>query len=231
LKTWTIQEWYGCIMVWHDVVGRAPLWPLDTIEDLDDGGFLPVLPSCRIVHRIRAHPQMPLENSCDVFHVAFVHGGQAAEPVSMVFDEFCCHEELAITYGGNRKNSWLTPDGPTRSIITARMWGIGNTWLRFPDELVAGVQLTNVTPVDETYSDRRFIDLQLKVIQQDFFTWENMKVLHAPNFAVEEAKFYGALRRWCTRFYPDPAEFQIDRLEYEGNDGTYTPVAIRATEI
>jgi hypothetical protein len=47
------------------------------------------------------------------------------------------------------------------------------------------------------------IDLQMKVIEQDFFTWENMKVLHAPNFAPEEAKNYSALRRWARQFYPN----------------------------
>ena len=43
----------------------------------------------------------------------------------------------------------------------------------------------------------------MKVIEQDFFTWENMKVLHTPNFAPEEAKNYAALRRWARQFYPE----------------------------
>ena len=250
LKMWTIQDWYGAMMIWHDVADRPPLWPLDTIDDLESGEFFDMLPSCRVVHRIKAHPQLPLENSCDVFHVAFVHGGEAAEPVSMVFDEYCCHEELAITYGASKDSSWLTPDGQARAIIKARMWGIGNTWLRFPDELLPGVQLTNVTPVDDTYSDyyfgmstrrpddasatepgaveRRFIDFQMKVIEQDFFTWENLKVLQAPNFAVEEAKFYSAMRRWCRRFYPDPADAPSDRLRGDGEDGQHVTVRVTA---
>ncbi|HEX2562956.1 MAG TPA: hypothetical protein VHK25_03515, partial [Acidimicrobiales bacterium] len=41
-----------------------------------------------------------------------------------------------------------------------------------------------------------------EIIKQDFFTWENMKYLPKPNFAVEEAKDYAALRRWAQRFYP-----------------------------
>lgn len=251
LRMWTVQDWYGCIMVWHDLADRPPLWPLDTIDDLEGDEFLPMLPSCRVVHRIRAHPQLPLENSCDVFHVAFVHGGDAAEPVNMVFDEYCCYEDLAITYGGGKNGSWLTPDGEARAIIKARMWGIGNTWLRFPSELMPGVQLTNVTPVDDTYSDyyfamstrrssdnleaeepgpleRRFVDLQMKVIEQDFFTWENMKVLHQPNFAVEEAKFYATLRRWCARFYPDPNDAPPDRLRFNDDDSEHVQIVLTA---
>ena len=40
------------------------------------------------------------------------------------------------------------------------------------------------------------------MIQQDFFTWENMKYLESPNFTPEEAKDYLALRRWARQFYP-----------------------------
>jgi hypothetical protein len=99
------------------------------------------------------------------------------------------------------------------------------TWLQFPDDLMPAIQFTNVTPVDDTHSDyyfcmttrrrpadpadapgyaeQRIIDFQMKVIEQDFFTWENMKILHTANFAAEEAKNYSALRRWCRQFYPD----------------------------
>jgi hypothetical protein len=83
-----------------------------------------------------------------------------------------------------------------------------------------------VTPVDETHSDywfgmttrrkpdeegptgtaRRMIDMQMKIIEQDFFTWENMKQLHVPNFVPEEATNYAALRRWAHQFYPTVAE-------------------------
>jgi hypothetical protein len=48
----------------------------------------------------------------------------------------------------------------------------------------------------------KWIQLQQEIIKQDFFTWENMKYLPKPNFAVEEARDYAALRRWAQRFYP-----------------------------
>jgi len=49
----------------------------------------------------------------------------------------------------------------------------------------------------------RWIELQQEIIKQDFFTWENMQYLEKPSFAVEEAKNYASLRRWCRRFYPE----------------------------
>lgn len=225
LKTYQLVEWYGAVMVWHDILGRDPLWPLDQIPELEGDGYFPMVPSCRVVHRIKSHPQMPLENSCDLFHVAFVHEGEIGDVVSLEFDGPYAIEQLGVTYGAKKESgTWLTPDGQAKAIIHARMGGIGNTWLKFPPEFVPAIQIVNVTPVDDTYSDyyfgmtsergdddatepmgrnKKMIDLQMKVIEQDFFTWENMKVLHAPNFAPEEAKNYSALRRWSRQFYPD----------------------------
>ena len=89
--------------------------------------------------------------------------------------------------------------------------GIGQGWVVWRGEILPSVQVTNVTPIDETDSDywfcmttaradgdsdgptgvdRKMIDHQMKTIEQDFFTWENMKILHTPNFAPEEAKNY-----------------------------------------
>ena len=104
--------------------------------------------------------------------------------------------------------------------------------MRFPSELVATVQVTGQTPVDEDYTDyfytqasvrepgdagdeptgraARFLALQQEVIKQDFFTWENMKYLEKPNLAPKEAHDYAALRRWAHRFYPGPQPSSSD---------------------
>jgi phenylpropionate dioxygenase-like ring-hydroxylating dioxygenase large terminal subunit len=233
LRTYPLVEWYGAVMVWHDLLGGEPQWDLDPIPDMDTDEFFPMLASCRMVNRIKAHPQLPLENSCDLFHVTFVHGGDVGDVMSIDFDGPYATEHLGLVYGSkNPDGTWLTPDGqPKKAVVVARMGGIGNTWLRFPDDLIAAVQFANVTPVDEEYSDywvgmttrrpdkaatepdragRRMIDLQMKVVEQDFFTWENMKTLAAPNFAPEEAKNYSALRRWSRQFYPDLAGQLLD---------------------
>ena len=103
-------------------------------------------------------------------------------------------------------------------------YSLGLGVVRFPSDLVATVQVTGQTPVDEDYTDyfytqasiresgdtgdvptgraAKFLQLQQEVIKQDFFTWENMKYLEKPNLAPEEARDYAALRRWAHRFYP-----------------------------
>lgn len=225
LKTYPLVDWYGAVLIWHDLLEREPMWQPDRIDELEGDDYYPMLPACRVVHRIKAHPQMPLENSADLFHVIYVHGGDVGDVISLEFDGPYAIEQLGINYGGDKpQGSWLTPDGQQKAVIHARMGGIGNTWLKHPEELIPAIQFVNVTPVDDTYSDyyfamtskrtdgadeptgveRKMIDLQMKIAEQDFFTWENMKVLHAPNFAPEEAQNYSAVRRWSRQFYPQP---------------------------
>ena len=101
-----------------------------------------------------------------------------------------------------------------------------------PSDLVATIEVTGQTPVDEDYTDyfytqasirepgdagdvpsgraAKFLALQQEVIKQDFFTWENMKYLEKPNLAPEEAHDYAALRRWAHRFYPGEASSPDD---------------------
>ena len=53
---------------------------------------------------------------------------------------------------------------------------------------------------------RKFIEHQWSTVRQDFFIWEHMKTLHAPNFTPEEAKYYAKLRRWAWQFYPEASK-------------------------
>ncbi len=104
------------------------------------------------------------------------------------------------------------------------LWGLGMGTSEWPPELGSLIMWLCTTPVDETYSDirlcltarrqspddtepppaiRRMIEHQMRTVTQDFFIWENMKVLHVPNFAPEEATNYGRMRRWARQFYPE----------------------------
>ncbi len=225
IRRWDVREYYGCIIVWHDLGGRDPLWEPPTIPELESGEYFPFSPDMRVVHRIKAHPQMVAENGADFYHVVKVHGaGEIPEFLTFNFEEHRFFAEVAITYGAGKESTWLTPNGPVRETLEFYLWGIGQGAVVWRGEILPSVQVTNVTPVDETYSDywfcmtakrgddgsegptgivRKMLDHQMKTIEQDFFTWENMKVLHTPNFAQEEANHYAALRRWAWQFYPN----------------------------
>jgi hypothetical protein len=139
---------------------------------------------------------------------------------------------VTANFGGGRASTWLTPDGPVDANIIYDNYSLGLGIVRFPKELVATIEVTGQTPVDEDYTDyfytqasvrepgdsgdmpagraAKFLQLQQEVIKQDFFTWENMKYLEKPNLAPEEARDYAALRRWAHRFYPGEEPSPID---------------------
>jgi hypothetical protein len=167
---------------------------------------------------------MPLENAADPAHIRYVHGSTEIPEIVEFWtkgDNLCA--ALRVMYGGGKKSTELTPEGPTYGTFRSIFAGIGVSVIRW--ELpVPSVQLALFTAVDDEYmtyhycqTSRRepgdqgdtpsgralsMIKTQQKVIPQDFFAWENMSYLGNPNFAVEEADAYPRLRRWARRFYP-----------------------------
>jgi phenylpropionate dioxygenase-like ring-hydroxylating dioxygenase large terminal subunit len=226
IRSWPVREWYGMLCVWHDRDGRPPTWEPPPVPELDSGEYYPLHEATRMVNRVKVHPQMIVENAADPYHVRYVHkGDRPAITTSFELHEYHLHATVDVNYGGGRPSTWLTPNGPVDGTVVYDTYGLGIGFVRFPPEVVASVQITGHTPVDEEYTDYffnmstvrepgdegdcpkgrawRFVKLQQEIIKQDFFTWENMRYLPKPNFAVEEAKDYAALRRWARRFYPE----------------------------
>jgi len=225
IKTYPSTEWYGFILVWHERHGRAPYWQPPVLPELETDEYYPLHPHTRMVNRVKVHAQMIIENAADPYHVQYVH--KAANPATTASFEvsgYHLHATVNANFGGGRPKTWLTPDGPVDAKIIYDNYSLGLGVVRFPSDLVATVQVTGQTPVDEDYTDyfytqaslrepgdtgdvptgraAKFLALQQEVIKQDFFTWENMKYLEKPNLAPEEAHDYAALRRWAHRFYP-----------------------------
>jgi phenylpropionate dioxygenase-like ring-hydroxylating dioxygenase large terminal subunit len=225
IKTYPCQEWYGFIVVWHERHGRAPYWQPPVLPDVENADYYPLHPHSRMVNRVKVHAQMIIENAADPYHVQFVHkADSAANTTSFNAEGYHLHATVTANFGGGRAATWLTPDGPVDANIVYDNYSLGLGIVRFPKELVATIEVTGQTPVDEEYTDyfytqasvrepgdtgdvpmgraAKFLQLQQEVIKQDFFTWENMKYLEKPNLAPEEARDYAALRRWAHRFYP-----------------------------
>ena len=108
----------------------------------------------RVLHRIKAHPQMVMENGADALHVVFVHGaGEVPEILSFDFEDHRFKAELAMTYGAGKESTWLTPDGPRRGVVTYGMCGISQAWVTWPPEILGLTQFGGLTPIDEHYGD------------------------------------------------------------------------------
>ena len=227
VPSWTCREWYGFVLVWHDRHRRPPYWDPPLVPELEGDDYYPLHPHSRMVHRIKVHPQMIIENAADPYHVQYVHKGhRPALTTSFEVKGHRLHATVDVNFGGGRESTWLTPDGPADGTVVYDNYSLGLGFVRFPPNVIDTVQITGQTPVDDDYTDyfytqasrrepgdtgdvpsgraRGFITLQQEIIKQDFFTWENMKYLPKPNLAPEEARDYAALRRWAHRFYPAP---------------------------
>ncbi|ODQ90835.1 Rieske 2Fe-2S domain-containing protein [Mycolicibacterium flavescens] len=236
VRAYPCMQWYGFILVWHERHGRPPYWHPPAIPELETDEYYPLHPHSRMVNRVKVHAQMIIENAADPYHVQYVHkADRAAHTADFEVNGYRLHATVNANFGGGRPKTWLTPNGPVDAKIIYDNFSLGLGFVRFPSELLATVQVTGQTPVDEDYTDyfytqasirepgdtgdvpsgraARFIQLQQEVIKQDFFTWENMKYLEKPNLAPEEARDYAALRRWAHRFYPG-AEPRPDDFGY-----------------
>jgi nitrite reductase/ring-hydroxylating ferredoxin subunit len=223
IRTWPIVERYGGIYVWHDQAERAPLWEMPVIDRFEDPGFYPMDAEMRQTHRVKCHPQLVVENGVDPAHVMPIHGaGEMPEIQSYGSDGHIWRTVITASYGAGRKSTWMTPGGRRTATLEWVLWGIGMGTSEWPEELMSLVMFLCATPVDDTYSDirlcltakrhpdspeppsavRKMIAHQMHTVTQDFFIWENMKVLHPPNFAPEEAKPYATMRKWAQQFYP-----------------------------
>lgn len=225
IQSFPVIEWCGMVLMWFDRDGRAPTWDPPPVPELETGDYYPLHPHSRMLNRVKVHPQMIVENAADPYHIQPVHhGDRPAQTTSFELLENHLHATVDVNFGGAHETTWLTPNGPVDGTVIYDTYGLSIGFVRFPAEVLASVQITGHTPVDEDYTDyyftmacirepgdtgdepngraARWIQLQQEIIKQDFFTWENMKYLPKPNFAVEEAKDYAALRRWAQRFYP-----------------------------
>ncbi|HLN17062.1 MAG TPA: Rieske 2Fe-2S domain-containing protein [Acidimicrobiales bacterium] len=225
IRTYPVQEWYGMVLTWFDRDGGDPYWQPPRVTELESGEYYPLHPYTRMINRVKVHPQMIVENAADPYHIAPVHhGDRPAVCTSFELHDYYLHATVDVNYGGGKGTTWLTPNGPVDGEVIYDTFGLGIGFVRFPAEVLASTQITGHTPVDEEYTDywytmacirepgdkgdkpaeraMRWCNLQQEIIKQDFFTWEHMKYLTKPNFAVEEAKNYAALRRWARRFYP-----------------------------
>jgi nitrite reductase/ring-hydroxylating ferredoxin subunit len=227
LKTWPTWEWYGCLLVWHDVAGGGPTWEPEPIADIDDGSRYPIGDGMRHRWTIKAHPQLVMENGVDAAHVQYIHGaGEVPVIDDVVIEGPAWRTNVSITYGAGKGSTWLTPDGAIEAKMHFDLWGIGLGMASWPEQLLGARMITNPTPIDDTHTElwwcmttrrtdgadepsapaRKLMDHQRRTVEQDFFIWANMKVLHTPNFAPEEAKYYAAIRRWARQFYPELAQ-------------------------
>jgi phenylpropionate dioxygenase-like ring-hydroxylating dioxygenase large terminal subunit len=226
IRVWPVRERYGTVLLWHDRADQPPSWEPYDYEELDSGRFYQMGPDSRQVWRVRAHVQNPGENAADFAHIVYVHGaGAVPEYTDYRFEGHVWSAQLNAHYGRGKDATWMTPDGSMVVGAEFANFGIGMGHSRWYPPFIPALMFMNSTPVDDTHIDMFFsmttdqvdgeerptgqrrvlIDHQRRTVEQDFFTWENMKILDKPNFTPLETKLWVAYRRWAAQFYPETA--------------------------
>ncbi len=239
IRAYETREWCGNIMMWHHHADEPPSWELPSVICYDNPEWYDFKPS-RLLNRIKCHVQMPVENAVDFAHIYPIHKS-SDYPVCKQINIDGTHFQsiVQVPYGGGKKYTDLTPNGPVMADIDMNEYGIGAALTWWGDDLWPTCQMTCFTPVDDDYIDYFFaqsskrapgetgfepegkaqvmLRIQHRVIPQDFFIWENMTYLENGAFSKAEAELYPRLRAWAQQFYPDTRPEWERRQTQEGS--------------
>lgn len=226
IRQWSVLEQNDVILVWYGASGEEPgpapqpfVW-----DDWGPGDYWPVHPTgSRVWRNLRFVPQVVIENGCDAAHFQFVHLASEVPEVASFSDLGDTFEvSIRMKFGGDKKSTWATPQGPIVGSITNRIDGVGLISTQF-DVFDRVFNLTATTPIDKDTSDHRstvwiprtrldgselteevrdrWASQQFSQHASDFPIWENMKYVERPPFAREESKAFRSLRDFCRKFY------------------------------
>ena len=214
IRTWKLEEKYGCVFTWHDPEGGEPDYDLPSIAQWDDPAFV----KWELDHLglLPCHPKEVIDNICDVAHLGPTHGG-ASEYFHNEFNGI----EVRQRQGGYHRalevgtmletDTWYTGPGILFSVFNG-----GNS-----------VQFIAHTPVDDgslmcwhallIHSGKEVATEEDKAIQkqyqagslaafaQDFDIWMN-KAPCLNVLAVPGDGSYGKVKTWYQQFYHPRAE-------------------------
>ncbi|MDV7136495.1 Rieske 2Fe-2S domain-containing protein [Williamsia muralis] len=229
VRSWPVSERNDSIYVWHDLLGRDPMWEIpDALQSL--GGhisattFRPVEANARVLTKnVRVHPQTIAENAVDPHHFRYVH----RTPISpVVLRESTDDASWAAKVGfGNKWQHGV--DNPDDTINTLEiLWsGVG---LSFSGEHMRnGIRVTGIcpTPVDDEVSDifgtywidegsddpEGFIENGKGALVDDVKIWNHQRYMDPPGLSPSEAAGFRKLRSWARSFYPPAENSEVER--------------------
>jgi 3-ketosteroid 9alpha-monooxygenase subunit A len=225
LKVWPTREQHECVFVWHDPSGDPPRWDLPNVFELapDRPGaastYYRAFPELSIKYAGEpVHPQIPLENAVDSVHFKYVHRA-TVDPVLLDWE---ARDEQFVTRSGWPLSSRKTSDAMAL-VITSVSCGVGGTMAVFEGGTHYRLVFF-VTPVDDQSSDmfysiwwpkdeaedtdvppdlcrQRVAKEFLQTLEDDLEIWRYQVYVSTPALAQQDAKPYGAVRKWARQFY------------------------------
>jgi phenylpropionate dioxygenase-like ring-hydroxylating dioxygenase large terminal subunit len=235
IAKWQVAEIGGLVLAWYSADRSGPTWVPDVLPELaDDDAAYPE--GGRLYNTwagVRLKPQFIIENLVDAAHQKFVHGAhEVPEIASYEPDGATFRVVNEVVFGGNKKKSWLTPDGkPVSSFLRTQAWGLGLAIARF--DIDGSIHIQATTPIDAEHCDSRATVLlaagdvvdgaptegatrrfthECKQYERDLPIWEHQRFVHPAPFPEVERERFTVLRNWCTQFYPEAAPGEFGRF-------------------
>jgi phenylpropionate dioxygenase-like ring-hydroxylating dioxygenase large terminal subunit len=225
LRVWPVREQHGCVFVWQQPDGDAPRWELPDIFGTfphlpqDEADYYRPYPELSVRYeREPVHPQVPAENAPDSVHFQYVH--RATVTPKLLEWEIVDQEWRFLT-------GWPDTASPDPDAMALRihsvLFGLGGAMSAF--EGSSNYRLIfATTPVEDGCSDMFYSiwwprrpgdesdvpppDLRERVekeflvtLEDDLEIWRYQEYIEHPALARQDARPYGALRRWARQFY------------------------------
>jgi 3-ketosteroid 9alpha-monooxygenase subunit A len=229
LKVWPVVERHGCAFMWHDPFDGPPTWELPDLFTVlphlpaDPADYYRSYPEMSIKYSAEpVHPQITLENGPDTVHFEHVH----AATVTPRLLNWEVDGPFYKTVGGFPVP---TEDGVERVALKNHgiACGVGGSYAIFEGSYHYRL-IFFTTPVDDQVSDlfysiwwprdegddsevipdhyRERAEKQfLTTLWDDLEIWRYQVYVENPAFAKQDARPYGALRKWAKQFYQLPA--------------------------
>ena len=210
VRSWTVSEKDGFIMVWRHAGGRPPAWKLPDVPEYHSDAWTPFE---RREWIVRPHSQELAENTVDQAHFRYLHGTDTVAETEFRTDGPLLHVVS--------RSKVATPQGQADGTIDIRAHGFGFGTTRFKG-VVELLVITSGSPIDEERvhmrlcfsvrkletSDatrgvgRAFIAEIERQFEQDIPIWENKIHLERPLLCDGDGPI-GPLRRWARQFYSE----------------------------
>lgn len=225
LKRWPVRELDECIFVWHDPAGGEPRWEMPdvftVVEHLPSSPdqYYRAYPEASVKYeREPVHPQIPIENAPDTVHFEYVHAATVTPrllefEIDGPFYKGVGGFPIPLEGGGERialKNHSIA-------------CGVGGSLAIFEGSYHYRVVFF-VTPVDDECSDMFYSiywprddgddavaipERYREIVERDFLRtlWDDLEIwryqvyVENPALAQQDARPYGALRKWAKQFY------------------------------
>jgi nitrite reductase/ring-hydroxylating ferredoxin subunit len=221
LRTYPVVERNGVVLAWYHPDGRAPLWDVAGVPELN--GHPDWSTVIRTEHVIDAAVQKMAENAVDTAHFRFVHNTATVPEL----EEYTTGFPEAVMRSSQK---FPTPRGVMQGRIDSHAWGPGIALVTFggivdtinyacttpiePDRCIVRFNFAFRTMGDERRTrnvGRAFVAEVDKQIREDRPIWEHKAHLVRPALADHDGPFM-KFRRWAAQFYAEPVSGE--RLVY-----------------